>query len=295
MPTNHPVVVLTRFNLAIKDIFQKHVLPEDYCIWLDETYLTRRFELFETYTFPSFQNQTDHEYRWIVLFHKDTPNQFLERINRYKEKLHEFEPWFLDDTESARFADVVQDEFEKHYADSGVISVRVDNDDAVHDSFIECVKRELAGRKQTSLLTFVNGLQYDTASKRCMRYYSVNNHFIALYVSKEDGAGNVFSFEHQDIDKHISSEQKVIKKTKIPLWVEIVSETNCINEIWSRPSKVLVPFEVREEYPLLDLKWNNKQQWFRSIIMDLPIAFCKMFVDVVRLTLIWLKRYKYKQ
>ena len=69
-----PVVVITRFNLASRYRYRKLYsdVPEGYYLFLDEEYLEKRFAIFEKYTFPSFAAQTDMDFRWIVMFHKDT-------------------------------------------------------------------------------------------------------------------------------------------------------------------------------------------------------------------------------
>lgn len=284
-----PIVIITRFNLAMKYKYpklSKSVYGRETAIWLDPDYLTRRFELFDQYTFPSFLSQTYSDYRWIVLFHKDTPQQFHDRIKMYEEQLPQFEPWFLSDIESEHFEQIIDKELEKH-SDTGTISVRVDNDDVIHKTFIEMIRESLNNCNETTILSFRNGLQYDALTGRCMRYDYVNNHFLALYSAK--GVGNVLSFAHTGVDTLVDEEHKIVLKTDIPLWVEIVSESNCTNEIWNRPSKVFVPFCLVAEYPMLKIKWNNRFQWICSIIRYIPVAFFKMFIDVFRIIFIRLK------
>lgn len=286
-----PVAVITRFNLAVRYRYEKLYknVPKDHFLWLDEEYLGKRFALFDRYTFPSFQAQTDRDFRWIVLFHKETPARFRAQIEKYKEELPQFEPWFLDDEESDRFADLLNADFEKRYGERGLISVRVDNDDAVHASFIENIKRGMSDVTETSILSFPNGLQYDARSCRCMRYNYENNHFIAFYAPPGEKR-HVLSFQHPDADKFVDKKHKIVLKTRIPLWVEIVSETNCVNTIWMRPSKVFIPYAVKEEYPVLTLRWSTKPGWILSMAGYLPVAFVKMFADVCRLLMIHMKR-----
>lgn len=285
-----PIVVITRFNLAVRYRFQKLYgnVPKGKYLWLDEDYLKRRFELFEKYTVSSFAGQTDPDFRWIVLFHKDTPKQFIERINDYKDRLPQFEPWYLDDDGSERFADVLTDEFNKDYGDTGVASVRVDNDDVVHSEFVETIRKSLDKCNETTILSFKNGLQYDVRNRRCVRYSYVNNHFITLYSAckADEKIRCVYGFQHVDADNIVDRGHKIVKKTRIPLWVEIVSETNCVNEIWTKPSKVLVPYEVKNEFPMLNLKWTSRIQWLFYTMINIPGAFFRMFIDVFKLYLI---------
>lgn len=48
----------------------------------DEAYLNRSFERFEKYAVPSMRNQTCKNFIWLVLFSKDTPPVYVDRIIR---------------------------------------------------------------------------------------------------------------------------------------------------------------------------------------------------------------------
>ncbi|MCR5688331.1 MAG: putative rhamnosyl transferase [Lachnospiraceae bacterium] len=279
-----PVVVITRFNLASRYRYRKLYadVPEGHYIFLDEDYLEKRFALFEKYTFPSFEAQTDADFRWIVMFHADTPARFREKIDAFSEKLTVFEPWFLDDDESDRFLEIIKDRLSE-YDDTGVITVRVDNDDMIGRDFVEIAKQHLADSEGTFVLTFPRGLQYDMRTGRCMKYTYVNNHFMCHASAPGSHDTNIYSFQHTDVDKVVSGEHKIIVKTELPMWVEIVSGTNCVNEIWTRPSKVFVPYGVKAAYPELDIKWSSKRQWALNAAMSLPGAFFRMFADIFTL------------
>ncbi|MCI8333521.1 MAG: hypothetical protein HFH25_02930 [Lachnospiraceae bacterium] len=102
-----PHLLLTRFNLAIHFGCEKK--PGSKCPeapWLNEEYLAGKFEIFEKWTYPSIQNQTDHIFKWIVLLRKDTPNKFKQKIENYAENMDNFEVWYLDDEESENFENI---------------------------------------------------------------------------------------------------------------------------------------------------------------------------------------------
>lgn len=122
---------------------------------------------------------------------------------------------------------------------------------------------------ETSVLSFKNGLQYDSEKHRCMRYTYVNNHFIAYFASSEDINTNVYTLSHHEIDKFIDRKHKIVKKDE-SMWVEVVSDSNCVNEIWCRPSKVFIPYAVKKEYPNMELKWRTRLQWIASMLF-----FCR--------------------
>lgn len=66
-------------------------------------------------------------------------------IRRYQSELEEFEPWFMDDAQSDSYVKYISDELQKNDYTEGVITVRVDNDDMIHRTFVEKIKLELDG------------------------------------------------------------------------------------------------------------------------------------------------------
>lgn len=280
------IVVLTRFNLAINHRYRKLYgkTNTDHKMWLDEEYLAKRFDLFERFTYPSFIAQTDHDYRWLVLFHKDTPEKYMKRIRTYEKGLDSFEPLFLSDEDCKNITEYIEELLVEKQIKDGIITTRVDNDDAVHSTFIERIKVEFSDCTVTSGLCFLNGLQYNVRSRICMHYTYINNHFNAVYAPPNDRFLSALSFDHTKIDEFIDKQNKIVVKTKIPMWVEIVHDTNCINVIWYRPSKVFVPYKVREEFPILDIKWKTKLQWVANMVIHFPLAFVRMIIDIIRLS-----------
>jgi len=166
-------IVLTRFNLALNFQCKKRddsIVPLKQP-WLEEEYLQKRFRIFEKYTFPSFLEQTDKSYKWIVMFHKDTPDIFKKRIQQLAEQMDQMEAWYMDDEECHNCTGVIKNYIEKNYPGCGVITTRVDNDDIVHKTFIEMIKKDIVSMTDTQILTYVNGLQYDTRNYRSSNFH----------------------------------------------------------------------------------------------------------------------------
>ena len=278
-----PHIVLTRFNLAIKfdcaKRFDSHVPLE--CPWLNEKYLEERFRIFEEYTYPSFLRQTDKEFRWIVMFHKDTPSCYRERIKKLEEKMEQFEAWFLDDEQCCSFGRVINEYIEKNYPEGGIITTRVDNDDIVHKSFIGSIKKELSESKEAAILSFVNGLQYDSRSGDIMKYHYANNHFLSLYVPDTKGKNHILLYNHDKIDN--CQINKVERNTTIPLWVEMITETNFSNTPRWRFLALAVPFKVKEEYPTLSLNWNTRPEYLGCLAIGVGKVFKNRTLGLIRM------------
>lgn len=272
-------LILTRFNLAIRfgcnRRFDSNVPAEK--PWLDADYLKKRFEIFEKYTFPSFQSQTEKEFKWIVMFHSDTPESFKKRIKELKLRMEQFCPIFLDDEECEKMAVILQEYICKNYNGKRIITTRVDNDDAVHLTFVENIQRDIVEnvKQSNTVLTYVNGLQYDIRNKRALKYEYANNHFLSLYVSDVKANNHILFYNHDDISKIVQNNQmQIVKKnTKIPLWVEVITENNFSNTPRWRFSSVMIPYETEKDYPLLLFKWNTKAGW----LLHWCTGICQVF------------------
>ena len=76
--------VITRFNIrASYECKLKNPDNNPMRRILDEDYLEERFSIFEKYTLPSMKQQTNQNFTWIILFHKNTPNSFKKKIEDF--------------------------------------------------------------------------------------------------------------------------------------------------------------------------------------------------------------------
>lgn len=280
-------IVLTRFNLALDFQCKKRddsIVPLKQP-WLEEEYLERRFQIFEKYTFPSFYEQTNKDFKWIVMFHKNTPEFFKKRIQNLSDRMEQLEAWFLDDEESQKCAVIITKYIEEHYPECGVITTRVDNDDIVHKTFIETIKNDVMSLPKTQVLTYVNGLQYDTRNKEIMKYDYANNHFLSLFVTDTTGDNHILAYDHSAIDQFVDKKglQKIVKNTPVPLWVEVLTETNYSNAPRWRFSSLLVPYEIAKEYPALEPKWNTKIQWICQMVIGIGKVFVNRGIGLMKM------------
>lgn len=279
MTKQTPHVILTRFNLAIKfDCLQRFDsnVPSE-CPWLDEHYLASRFEIFEKYTFPSFLNQTDQNFEWIVMFHKKTPDSFKNKIDELSRKMKQFTAWYLDDDESINFGNYIKNYLQMTYPNSDVITTRVDNDDYVHQSFIESIKKDFFSENHTdiTILTYPNGLQYDCRTKEILSYNYVNNHFLSMYAPSSNCGTHILMYNHAYIDNLVNSSSTISKReiNISPLWIEIITETNFSNAPRWRFSTIYVPFNTKEQFPLLELNWKSKPKYIINYLTKIIKVF----------------------
>lgn len=261
-------LILTRFNLALGFGDKK---PPASKPWLNERYLKKRFEIFEKYTFSSFLNQTNKKFVWIVMFHKDTPNIYKDRIEILKSSMPQFKAMFFDDEESGKVYEIIKEYIQSNYSNCRVITTRVDNDDAVHATFVERIQDDAAliGEK-TCILSYLNGLQYDEKKRRMLKFKQPNNHFTSLIAQPACLGEHILKYNHAYIENE--DVYKEYKKTQVPLWVEVVHGGNVSNELHWGFRNTFVPYSIKYEYNL-SLQWDSILTYFFYLAKQIFLVF----------------------
>ena len=190
----------------------------------DEEKLKKRFDIFEKYTLPSIQNQSNKNFKWLVLFSNNTPKFYKDKINYYKKNNIFFVPIFIEDENANMFRKIICDYIKKEITSQKlIITTRCDNDDALHKEFINEIQNKAKKANSNLIISFANGYQYDTKTNIIRKYFFPNNHFTSL-VSKSTNK-TIYDFLHMDI----FNENKVdIIKTK-PMWIEVTHDDNVYN------------------------------------------------------------------
>lgn len=215
--------VFTRFNIKtnygceLKDPENPPMLKI-----LDESYLKSRFQLFERFTLPSMKNQTNQNFKWVILFHKKTPKQFLDKIKKLKKEYY-FEDLYFDDDELFKFSDYCKKYGEncKYY-----ITTRIDNDDMIDENYIKEIQKYVDIQFKECIISFPHGEKFDLNSNKKYDSRIQGNHFISLVSSDKI---TVLDFIHSymwDLGKEI-----VLLETDKPMWTEIIHDSNVTNKI----------------------------------------------------------------
>lgn len=220
--------VVTRFNINVKYTKVTTKLLDEINPAVDEGYLSRRFELFETYTVPSIQNQLAQNFIWVVLFHQDTPQKYKDKIMALQQAYPAFHPLFVPHTTDYI---ALTNQYLLSFGAKRYIMARIDNDDAFHESFMQQVQAVVQNDPRTEyLILFANGLQYHEKQRFATRYHFPLNHFSAFVTpNKGDGTlNNVLSYNHTMVDKLFEIE---MVQNEQPMWLELVHESNVSNRM----------------------------------------------------------------
>ena len=98
--------ILTRFNLTLwqRDKNRNNTQTAE---WLEQ-----RFRLFEQFTLPSVLNQTDKNFKWIVLFCSETPIKYKSRIDEIRSRCPQFRAIGVAPGQSAIFGQIFKEVIE---------------------------------------------------------------------------------------------------------------------------------------------------------------------------------------
>ncbi len=251
-----PIVIVTRFNIRVHFKCAPKAgtnIPEK--PWCDSSWMSERMRLFETYTLPSVARQSE-DYEWLVLFHKDTPPEFRNRITQLNGKVPQMTPIYLDDEECDYHLRMVSDYIRKKYSTGRVITLRIDSDDIIHHDYLTRLLKETDKISSVpTIISFTDGFSFDEESKRIKWYHYEQNHFLAMITDASDEKNCILHFAHTTIKQRGIPILSIKEKNPVT-WIEVVSRVNYINTFRSGPDGCCFPYRMKTEYPQLDLHYN---------------------------------------
>ena len=270
---NYAHFVITRFNIPANYAGRKNKSMNGVDPKTDVTYLTRRVDLFRKYTFPSLKNQTDQNFKWLVLFSNATPLVIRDELNKLKEEFQNFCPLFLKDEEAYNFDEYLAGIIGKVDA-KAYITTRIDNDDAMNIHMIREIHKYFEEHKKTNvLLSFPYGLQYMEEKKLYSNFHLFGNHFISLILPGSDKT--VISFPHNKLPKDIEKISLEGAK-KDPMWIEIIHGSNYANQESFHIGKALKSTKVFSGFSC-DIEPLSYFGVVRNIILSIPVTIGLVF------------------
>jgi hypothetical protein len=245
--------VITRFNLKLENHFHTDKKGN---ATQTEAWLNNRFALFERFCFPSLQSQSCTNFKWLVLFDKETPVFYSKQIENYQLKFQNFFPLFLETGEPEYIKQILNNAILSMSDQKAqyIITTRIDNDDAFHPDLIQEVQTFFIKHKETGFLNFNYGVQYDINNKCAVKARYENNHFLSRLEVLSTLIDTVIIHNHTSVDK-IDKVFSVDNKNN-PLWVEIIHDSNISNNM--RLSQPIL-FEKTLSSFKLNLKINKQE------------------------------------
>jgi hypothetical protein len=210
--------ILTAFNVNMGfDKTNKRNNPD---------YLEQRFEIFESVTIPSIKSQLDQDFKWLVFFDSNTPENFKQRV---KEVLH-FKNClsiYIDGIPDAlSFLQTIIAP-ETRY----LVTTNLDNDDALHKDFTKLVKAIIkkVNYSQPYFINFPFGYMLRSDSMLMREFLSSPFHTVIEPVNTQ--ALTCLCVPHHKLYSLSSSDVFVYQAVTAPVWLQLVHETNVQNRL----------------------------------------------------------------
>ncbi len=265
-------VLITRFNLPTssshwqRDKHGRRVLTEK---WMKD-----RFELFETFCYPSVTSQSTNNFYWLVYFSDDTEETYKARIDELKRECDLFMPQYIrPGAELAQHLSSTICKLLKPETDY-LISSRIDNDDALNRFALEVIQNQF-DHQEFQLINLCRGLVYRAHAPEVIAALQYRDGpFVSLIEKVKNREGpftTVISKNHEDWIKEYPLEQLEDRF----YWMQVIHKSNLANSLRGRPL-----LDVREISDMFRIRQKLRPNLFASLLY-LGIHF----VVIVRTTI----------
>ncbi len=251
-------IISTRFNVPTQIWATTRIGKKP----LSEEWLKDRFEIFQQYCLPSFINQSNRNFVWLVFFDKETPDKYLKIIADIQQKCVNFHPVFVQDFEemSQKLVQMIPDFYlpETKF----VISSDIDNDDLLHQDFVENVQK-LFRPIHNLVIDLRRGLQLTRTSVSTAfvnEFYTIANPFVSIVENKSD-VKTVIKEKHptyRNYPDYVFYDEK-------PMFIQFIHANNLVNDSFQskRISSInFKEFGIAENYFFKISAW--KTFWYNA-------------------------------
>lgn len=204
----------TKFALPFRKNSPHRTILDDRPNWLEE-----RFELFEKYTLPSIQAQTEKNFRWLLMCNRNHPQMNDAAMSRLASYAPDAEVLWVDNTNFEQWTEFAS-ALRLLVDDEWVITTRLDSDDIVSRHFIQRI-REGAREKECSL-GFKLGYMLEGDVLYPRRY--LKGPFTS-WVERTENLKTVWHREHLHFRRNKDVGQKKYN------WIQVVHGGNLLNGI----------------------------------------------------------------
>jgi Putative rhamnosyl transferase len=211
MPFTH--LLLTRFNVQAG--------YGDPKAGLDPKWLEYRFQLFEQFCYPSVCAQSNQNFKWLVFFDDQTPEEFKSKIAiyaRYKNLIPIYvHGYFSESILCSALAEHIDSR------SSHMITTRLDNDDSIIQNFIELIQLQFK-EQSCEFINFTQG--YCLHNQKLYLMEDSSNPFISL-IESLDGSPpkSVLCVPHNKL----TTIGNIHQVTNEPAWLQVIHRGNVSN------------------------------------------------------------------
>lgn len=223
-------IITTRFNVPT----HSWNITRDGAAPLSEEWHKHRFEIFQKFTLPSFKNQNNQNFVWLIFFDINTDPKYKKIISTIQKEYPKFTPVFIDNFDQMQpwIIDFIKTKKEQFQF---VITSDIDNDDLLHKKFTETVQ-QFFKPVHDLVIDVRTGIQLQLNEKKTDAYF-VNmaaSPFVSL-VEEIDKAGSV-------IKEPYHSQYRQYKDYSYfdqhPLFIQFVHHYNMVNNVCTKNKRV---------------------------------------------------------
>jgi len=263
--------IVTRFNLRLSE-WKRTKRGDDI---LSESWLKKRFQLFETYCLPSVAQQTNTNFTWLVFFDIATPEVYKTKISEYTKNYPNFTPVFLK--AGADILQAISKEINIKLTDNDthIITTRLDNDDALHQDFIAHIQQQFI-KTDRLVIDVSEGYQLHLQHKKTPAIRGISfafNPFVSIIESR-DNFKTILSKSHLSWQSH---PHHTIANT--PLWLQVIHNDNISNaeSLQFKETNVFTASHFGIQHKMMlksntNILWSNFCSFIKRILIKLKIV-----------------------
>lgn len=166
--------VMTPFNV---NVYKREALlntpGHKHAGWRAEDWMEHRWNLFESFTLPSMQKQTNQNFTWILFLDKDTPAWLQSKLDAIT--VPQIKQVYFSDNEVEEWGTRMNLKRYLNPAYEYTITTRMDNDDAFNENFIQRIQNCFDSTAPKAVIC-PNGYIYGTVKDElyAMKYIGCN-------------------------------------------------------------------------------------------------------------------------
>lgn len=210
-------ILLTRFNVLMPGWNSQ--------IHLDPSWLDGRFKLFEEMCLPSVNEQTSHNFEWLIFFDTNTPEQFKSKILELT-RIFPFHAIYVEIFDLKKISLGI---FEQFSGDKMLLTSRLDSDDILATDYIERLQKISSGIEIKSVINFDYGAILFSRNNRysLYEYEDQSNPFTSLIEPFTSNLSTILAVKHTELDQFA----KLIHVRDKVMWLQVVHGGNVSNRV----------------------------------------------------------------
>ena len=184
--------------------------------------------MFCNFCLPSVVNQSNQNFIWVVFFDTSTALKYRSKIDEISSDYENFRPLFIDGIAELRSVLKKYIESQTTEEDSFVITTRMDNDDMIHEKFIQTI-HEISSHARECVIDLRKGYQVNIKRRNAeiRNFKRPFNPFVSVKESVHDFE-TVIGRMHHDWETF----DRVIIEDEEPLWIELIHRKNKFNKVF---------------------------------------------------------------